>query len=141
MVLKNILVGDENRNPNPSPPWSYLLWEYTSSINYTSMQFHPNSNMFFRSISRYPDKSYTIMDGNGPFEIENNVIRIYFNRFSIFQGNELEWEKNNLIIELEIEIHDTGMLVRQISGKKILFEDYGGKVFDFNENWYISLER
>ena len=144
--LKNILYGTES--PNPEIP-SYLIWEYTSSINdynYTKFQFQPDSIVFFYYIRSYSNKSSIVMEGKGNFEVENNIIKICFEVFSTVQNNETENQRNvteekNLKVELEIELYNGGMKIKQIKGKKIFAEDDGNKVFDFKESWNYSLEQ
>ena len=144
--LKNILYGAVN--PNPDMP-SYLVWEYTSPIidyNYTKLQFQPDSTVFFYYIRSYSNKSYTTMEGKGNYEVKDNIVKIYFEIFSTVQNNEVENKRNvseekNLEIELEIELYNGGMLIKQINGKKIFAEDDRNKIFDFKENWNYSLEQ
>ena len=86
------------------------------------------------------------MEGKGNYEAKNSSIKIYFETFSTVLKNEVENNRNvleekGLEAELEIELYNGGMLVRQINGKKIFAEDDGNKIFDFKENWNYSLEQ
>ena len=144
--IKNVLCGAVN--PKPDIP-SYLIWVYTSPIidyNFTKLQFHPDSKVYFYYIRSYSNKSYIIMEGNGNYEVKNDIIKIYFETFSTVQNNEAENNRNvleekNFEVELEVELYNGGMLIRQIYGKKIFAEDDGNKIFDFKENWNYSLEQ
>jgi len=143
--LKKILYGAVN--PNPYIP-SYLVWKYTSPIadyNYTTLHFHENSSVFFYYIRSSSNDSYTIMEGNGNYEVKNNnILKICFEIFSTVQNNEVGKNRNvsvekNFEVELEVELYDGGMLIKQSNGKKIFAEDDGNKIFDFKESWNYSL--
>jgi hypothetical protein len=142
--LKNILYGAVD--PNPNIP-SYLVWEYTSSkseYNYTKLQFNLNSIVYFYYIKTYSDKSYIIMEGNGNYNVKNNIIKIIFETFTTSKSNEYGnirdvLEEENLVVELEMKLYNEGMLIKQINGKKIFAEDNGKKILDFKKKWNFSL--
>ena len=144
--LKNVLCGTVN--PSKNIP-SYLIWVYTSPMtdnNYTKLQFHPDSAVYFYYIRTFPDKSYSIMEGKGDFDVKNNILKIFFETFSTVQSNEVGnnrdvLEEKNLEAEFEMELYNGVMLIRQINGKKIFAEDDGNKIFNFMENWNFSLEQ
>jgi hypothetical protein len=149
--LKNILYGAVK--PNKVIP-SSVVWEYINSkmkdYNYTILNFHTDSVVYFkysRSYSNklFSNKSYIGIEGKGNYEVNNNIIKICFEKLSTVQYNrnrnkKNELEEKNLEVELEIELYNGGMLVRQINGKKIFAEDNGNKIFDFKKRWIYDVE-
>ncbi|MDR2910570.1 MAG: hypothetical protein LBV47_04280 [Bacteroidales bacterium] len=140
--LKNRLEGSAKSDIYPP---QYLLWEHISPIeDYTRFKFHSSNKVsFLYHRSFIPNIAYTIMEGDGQYEVDNNIIKIYFEVFSIVQKDEKQrnvFDEKGIIVELEVEMYNGGMLVKQIAGRRIFAEDTGSTVFDFKENWNFSLE-